>query len=128
MIEIGKLCVKLAGRDAGKECLIVDILDKNKQFVLIDGNTRRRKCNTNHLEILPQKADIKKGASHEEVVKALASLGVKVLPKAPPREKKAEAKPKEAPKKTKKPLLRLPGKKKTAQKKTAKEEGKPKKE
>lgn len=111
MIEIGRLCVKLVGRDAGKECLIVDILDKNKNFVLIDGNTRRRKCNTDHLEILPQKADIKKGASHEEVVKALEKLGVKIIPKAPPREKKPEKKTetKEAPKK--KSLLGLSKKK-----------------
>ena len=115
MIEIGRLCVKLAGRDAGKECLIVDIIDKT--FVLIDGNTRRRKCNSDHLEILPQKADIKKGASHDEVVKALEKLGVKIIPKAPAREKKkVEAKPKEAPKK--KPLLRLPKKKAKAQSKT----------
>jgi len=98
MIEIGRLCVKLVGRDAGKECLIVDIVDNT--FVLIDGNTRRRKCNSNHLEILPQKAKIKKGASHEEVVKALESLGVKILPKAPARQKKTQAEKKEAPKKS----------------------------
>jgi len=135
MISVGKLCVKLMGRDAGKECLIVDIIDKT--FVLIDGNTRRRKCNSDHLEILPQKADIKKGASHEEVVKALEKLGVKIIPKSPAREKKkveeTQAKQglagpkktkkgffreKEAPKK--KPLLRLPGRKKPAQSKTKK--------
>jgi large subunit ribosomal protein L14e len=86
VIEIGRLCIKLAGRDAGKECLIIDIVDNN--FVLVDGNTRRKKCNANHLEILPQKADIKKGASHEEVIEALKKLGVKVEKKAPPKPKK----------------------------------------
>lgn len=91
-IEIGRLCVKLAGRDAGRECLIVDIIDDN--FVLIDGNTRRKKCNVDHLEILPQKADIKKGASHEEVVEALKHIGVKVGKKSPPKVKK-EIKPEE---------------------------------
>lgn len=75
-VEIGRLCVKIAGRDAGKECLIVDVLDKN--FVLIDGNTRRRKCNVKHLEFLPKIAKIKKNASHEEVAKALTELGFKV--------------------------------------------------
>jgi len=113
MIEIGRLCVKLAGRDAGKECLIVDVLDKS--FVTIDGNTRRRKCNVDHLEILPQKAKIKKGASHEEVVKALEQMGVKIIQKAPAREKKKPEEKKEAPKK--KPLIRLP-KKKAAKPKT----------
>lgn len=87
-IEIGRLCVKLAGRDAGKECLIVDVIDKN--FVLVDGNTRRKKVNVDHLEILPRKADIKKGASHEEVIAALKSLGVKIEKKAPPRQKKVK--------------------------------------
>jgi len=85
-IEIGRLCIKLAGRDAGKECLIVDIIDHN--FVIIDGNTRRRKTNVDHLEFLPQKADIKKGASHEDVLAALKNLGVKVEKKAPPKPKK----------------------------------------
>ena len=86
VIEIGRLCVKLAGRDAGKECLIVDIVDEN--FVLIDGNTRRKRCNVDHLEILPQKADIKKGASHEDVIAALKHLGVKEEKKSPPKPKK----------------------------------------
>jgi len=75
-VEVGRLCVKLAGRDAGKECLIVDILDEN--FVTIEGNTRRRKCNIRHLEFLPKVAKIKAKASHEEVAKALTSLGFKV--------------------------------------------------
>ncbi len=85
-IEVGRLCVKIAGRDAGKECLIVDVTDKN--FVLIDGNTRRRKCNVDHLELLPQKADIKKGAAHEDVLKALDSLGIKPEAKSPAKPKK----------------------------------------
>ncbi len=89
-IEIGRLCVKLAGRDAGRDCLIVDTIDNN--FVLVDGNTRRKKANIDHLELLPQKADIKKGASHEDVVKALEGLGIKVEKKAAPRVKKEEKK------------------------------------
>ena len=97
-VEIGRLCVKLAGRDAGKECLIIDIVDGN--FVLIDGNTRRKKCNIDHLEFLPKVADIKKGASHEDVLAALKHLGVDIEKKSPPKPKKekpaaakAEAKP-----------------------------------
>jgi len=48
MYEIGRICIKIAGRDAGRECVIVDVL-KDK-FMLIDGNVRRRKCNVIHLE------------------------------------------------------------------------------
>lgn len=100
IIEIGRLCIKLAGRDAGRECLIVEKLKDS--FVLIDGNTRRRKCNIHHLEFLSQKADIKKSASHDEVMKALGKLGIKALerrkkfpkkekPKAAPKEEKKES-------------------------------------
>lgn len=105
-IEIGRLCVKLAGRDAGKECLIVDEVKDN--FVLIDGNTRRRKCNVNHLELLPQKASIKKGASHDEVVKALEKLGIKIREIG----KKFKKEKKEPKKEEKKSLISLPFKKK----------------
>lgn len=73
-MEIGQLCIKIAGRDAGKKCVVVEILDNN--FVLIDGETRRRKCNLSHLEPLEQSVKIKKGASHEEVSKVLEALGI----------------------------------------------------
>ncbi len=74
MIEIGRLCVKTAGRDAGLKCVVVDILDN--RFVLIDGQTRRRKCNVMHLEPLSQVVEIKKNSDHEEVAKALKELGI----------------------------------------------------
>lgn len=81
MISIGRICVKIAGRDAGKRCVIVDILDG--PFVLIDGETRRRKCNIMHLEPLEQKIDIKKGASHEEVKDIFTKMGITVLETKP---------------------------------------------
>ena len=90
-MEIGQLAIKIAGRDAGRECLIVQKVDDN--FVLVDGNTRRRKCNVDHLEFSSQKAALKEGAGHEEVVKALQSIGIKILQRAPPRAKKETAKP-----------------------------------
>ena len=69
MIQIGRVCVKLAGRDAGKRCAIIDILDKNT--VLIEGETRRRKCNILHLELMEEVITVEKNASHEKVCKAL---------------------------------------------------------
>ena len=74
MIEIGRLCVKIAGRDAGKKAVIVDILDD--KFVLIDGETRRRKCNVLHIEPLSQVVKISKNASHDDVSKSLKELGI----------------------------------------------------
>lgn len=75
MIEPGRLCIKIAGRDAGKKCVIVEILDD--KFVTIDGETRRRKCNIMHLELLDEKIDIKKGASHSDVSAAFTKIGLK---------------------------------------------------
>ncbi|MEM1684787.1 MAG: KOW motif-containing protein, partial [Nanopusillaceae archaeon] len=34
-IEIGRICVKLRGREAGRKCVIVDIIDEN--FIVITG-------------------------------------------------------------------------------------------
>lgn len=77
MLKIGQVCVKIAGRDAGKKCVIVDIIDNN--YVLIDGETRRRKCNVMHIEPLDKTVDIKKGASHADVAKAVSALKWKIL-------------------------------------------------
>lgn len=91
MFEIGRLCVKVAGRDAGKKCVIIDVLDA--PYVVIDGQTRRRKCNTKHLEPLESAVKIKKNAPHEDVVEVLKEHGVEVKEKKS-KEAKAEEKPK----------------------------------
>lgn len=88
MIEIGRLCIKTAGRDSGKECVIVDIVDE--RFVMIDGLTRRRKCNITHLEPTEKVFNIKDNADHEEVMKALEKEGIKIKER-----KKIERKQKE---------------------------------
>ncbi|MCS7096193.1 MAG: 50S ribosomal protein L14e [Nitrososphaerota archaeon] len=78
-IEVGRICVKVAGREAGIKCVIVDVIDKN--FVLVTGpksitGVKRRRSNINHLEPLAQKVDIKRGASDEEVIEALKQKGL----------------------------------------------------
>ena len=73
-LTIGRLCVKIAGRDAGKKCVVLDHIDKN--YVLIDGETRRRKCNIMHLEPLDQTIEIPKNANHEQVVETFKKLGL----------------------------------------------------
>lgn len=85
MIEIGRICIKLAGRDAGREAVIVDILKDN--YVLIDGNVRRRKCNIAHLEPTSKKIELKKNASHEDVKKEFSKLKLAVW-ETKPKEKK----------------------------------------
>ena len=77
MIEVGRLAVKTAGRDAGKQAVVVDILDNN--YVMIDGATRRRKCNINHLLLLDKKLDIKKNADHKDIEKEFNNLKLDVF-------------------------------------------------
>lgn len=98
--ELGRICIKIAGRDSGKHCVIVEVIDD--RFVIIDGNTRRRKCNIMHLLPLDKTLDIKKKATTGEVKEALSSLGFKVTPITKPK-KKAGKKPVKARGKNKKP-------------------------
>jgi len=79
MFEIGRLCLKIAGRDAGLKCIVIDKLNDN--YVLIDGQTRRRKCNVKHLEPLDKVLKVSKGASHEDVVKELKKQGIEIKEK-----------------------------------------------
>jgi len=77
-IEVGRICVKLVGREAGRKCIIVDVMDKN--FVLITGpkdvtGVKRRRANANHVEPLKDKIKIKRGAADEEVAEALKASG-----------------------------------------------------
>ncbi len=69
MMDVGRVCVKTAGRDAGEKCVIVEVIDDN--YVLIDGLTRRRKCNIRHLEPLEKTVDVSKDTDHETVLKKL---------------------------------------------------------
>jgi len=74
VFDVGRICVKIAGREAGKKCVIVDIINEN--FVLVTGpksltGVKRRRANIKHLEPTPYKVTINKGASDEEVLKAL---------------------------------------------------------
>ena len=72
--EVGRVCVKLSGRETGKKCVIVDVVDKN--FVLVTGpksvtGVRRRRTNVDHLEPTAEIVELKKGAADDEVEKAL---------------------------------------------------------
>ena len=107
LIEIGRLCVKTAGRDSRRKCIVVDIVDDN--FVLIDGDVRRKRCNIEHLEPLDKVIKIRKGASHDIVASEFKKLKLPVWStkakekKEKPRKarKKKEKKPEEEKKKPK---------------------------
>lgn len=90
MIEVGRVCYKIAGREAGKPCLIVEHAGAN--MVLIDGLVRRKKCNIKHLEFTSIVLPIKKSASTIEVQDAL--LKAKVVSAIPKKGEPRPAKPK----------------------------------
>ena len=69
-MEIGRVCIKIAGKEAGKLCVVVDKLDRN--FVIVDSPyVKRRRCNIRHLEPTEHVIKISKGAESKEVEKAL---------------------------------------------------------
>jgi large subunit ribosomal protein L14e len=77
-LEVGRICVKLAGRETGRKCIIIDVMDKS--FVLITGpqkvtGVKRRRVNINHVRPLQDRIEIPKGASDEEVNSALEAAG-----------------------------------------------------
>ena len=77
-IEVGRICVKVSGREAGRKCVIVDLMDKN--FVLITGpkeltGIKRRRANVDHIEPLQDSVKIKRGASDEEIAETLKAAG-----------------------------------------------------
>lgn len=99
--DVGTVCVKIAGRDAGKKCVVVELLDDG--FALIEGETRRRKVNLKHLEPTGS-VEVKKGASHDAVMDARGLKAREV--------KKRESKPKPAAVRKAKPKTDKPAKKK----------------
>lgn len=90
VVDIGRICVKTAGRDAAQYCAVVEVHGDN--YVTIDGNTRRKKVNLTHLEPTNQTIDIKKGASTKDVLEAFTKIDIEVKKSAEKKEKK-EKKP-----------------------------------
>ncbi len=101
MFEVGRVCMKTAGRESGKYCTVIKKMDEG--FVMVTGpksltSVKRRRCNINHLEPIEEVVKIKSDASDDEVLKAyqqasiMARLGLEKgkKPKAPKAEKKAE--------------------------------------
>ncbi len=77
-VEVGRICMKTAGRETGKKCVIVDVMDKS--FALITGpkavtGVKRKRVNLSHIMPLQDKLDLKKGASDEEVTSTLTAAG-----------------------------------------------------
>lgn len=82
-LEVGRVCLKIVGREAGKVCTVVKKLveGKSNAFVLVTGpklltGVKRRRCNVEHLEPTQYTLEIKDDASDEEVMEAYKKAGV----------------------------------------------------
>jgi large subunit ribosomal protein L14e len=71
-IEVGRVCVKIAGREAGEKCVIVEIID-DKFVEVVGTNMKNRRCNIKHLEPVDETIEIKSD-NVEEIKKALESV------------------------------------------------------
>jgi len=57
-IEVGRICVKISGREAGEKCVIVEIID-DKFVEIVGSKVKNRRCNIKHLEPVEQLIEIK---------------------------------------------------------------------
>lgn len=73
IIDVGRVCIKTKGRDAGSIVAIIDVEGEDKNYAVIEGpKARRKKCNVKHLLFTDRKISIKKNATREEVMEKLA--------------------------------------------------------
>ena len=99
LLETGRVCMKIAGREAGKFCVVLET--PKDGFVNVTGpktvtRVRRRKCNVLHLEPTGNLLNISEGAEDSAVQKAWEASGLiealKIQVPTKFREKKAEPK------------------------------------
>ena len=69
LFDIGRVCEKTQGKEKGKKCVVVDVIDQH--YVLVDGDVKRRRVSTNHLRPLEQVVKIERGAKTADVKAAL---------------------------------------------------------
>ncbi len=84
VLEVGRVCMKIAGREAGKYCVIIKPAGKSKDeksFVFVTGprlltGVKRRKCNIDHLKATEYKLDISENATDDQVIAAYEKAGL----------------------------------------------------
>ena len=82
MFDIGTVCMKIAGREAGRYCVIVEKAEKG--FVTVTGpqsltGVRRRKVNIVHLEPTSLKLKVGEKAGDADVERAYSADVLKKL-------------------------------------------------
>ncbi len=69
-MDIGRVCLKVKGREQGERCVVLDVVDRN--FVIVVGpNVKRRRVNMNHIRPLDEVVPLQRNATDEEAIAAL---------------------------------------------------------
>ena len=68
LVEIGRVCIKKLGRDAGNKAVITKVIDANFVGVVTTSRPKERKANVRHLEFLAEKVD---PSNKEQIAKVL---------------------------------------------------------
>jgi len=69
-LEVGTVCVKTTGREAGQKAVVMETIDDN--YVLIQGSRiRKRKCNVSHLMPIGKTIKVNKSVTQKELAKEL---------------------------------------------------------
>jgi len=131
-LEVGRVCLKIAGREAGKYAVVIKPAGKGKgkdekSFVLVTGpklltGVKRRKCNIDHLKATEYKLELAENATDEQVIAGyekaglIIKLGLKkpsaaqLKAKAEKKAEKEKKKAEQAKKKSEKPKEQKKGK------------------
>jgi large subunit ribosomal protein L14e len=78
-IEVGRVCIKTVGKEAGCYCVVIGKEDKS--FVPVTGprllsGVKRRRCNVFHLQPTEYVLSVKENASDEDIINAYESAGL----------------------------------------------------
>lgn len=78
-LEVGRVCLKTAGDESGKVCVVVKKMNGN--FVLVTGpklltGVKRRRSNTGHLRPTQDILEIKEDINDEEIIEAYKKSGL----------------------------------------------------
>lgn len=84
VLELGRVCMKIAGREAGRYAVVIKPAGKNKEeksFVFVTGpklltGVKRRRSNIEHLQATEYKLEVAEDAADEQVIAAYEKAGL----------------------------------------------------
>ncbi len=68
LLEVGRVCIKKYGRDAGKKAVITGVESDGFVKIVTAARKKERRCNPRHLEFLEQKVDPKNKEAVEKAI------------------------------------------------------------